>query len=285
MAIKMLGVLGAGTMGAGIAQVAAQSGLQVVLIDLEQSFVDKAVKGMIKNWDRDLSKGKITDQDKAAFLSNITTSTHNIDFQECDLVIEVIVENIDIKKKVFKDLNDICRPQTIIASNTSGFSITELAAASGRPDRVVGMHFFNPVPVMKLVEVIPGAETSEETVAAAMETCKIIGKTAIPAKEAPGFIVNRILVPYLNDAATAYQEGVASAEEIDQAIKLGANMPIGPLALCDLIGIDVLLMVIEYFYKEFGDPKFRPALALKQKVRAGHYGVKSGRGFFDYSKK
>jgi 3-hydroxybutyryl-CoA dehydrogenase len=285
MAIKMLGVLGAGTMGAGIAQVAAQSGLQVVLIDLEQSFVDKAVKGMIKNWDRDLSKGKITDQDKAAFLSNITTSTHNIDFQECDLVIEVIVENIDIKKKVFKDLNDICRPQTIIASNTSGFSITELAAASGRPDRVVGMHFFNPVPVMKLVEVIPGAETSEETVAAAMETCKIIGKTAIPAKEAPGFIVNRILVPYLNDAATAYQEGVASAEEIDQAIKLGANMPIGPLALCDLIGIDVLLMVIEYFYKEFGDPKFRPALALKQKVRAGHYGVKSGKGFFDYSKK
>ncbi|HBQ86064.1 MAG TPA: 3-hydroxybutyryl-CoA dehydrogenase [Syntrophomonas sp.] len=285
MAIKMLGVLGAGTMGAGIAQVAAQSGLQVVLIDLEQSFVDKAVKGMIKNWDRDLSKGKITDQDKAAFLSNITTSTHNIDFQECDLVIEVIVENIDIKKKVFKDLNDICRPQTIIASNTSGFSITELAAASGRPDRVVGMHFFNPVPVMKLVEVIPGAETSEETVAAAMETCKIIGKTAIPAKEAPGFIVNRILVPYLNDAATAYQEGVASAEEIDQAMKLGANMPIGPLALCDLIGIDVLLMVIEYFYKEFGDPKFRPALALKQKVRAGHYGVKSGKGFFDYSKK
>lgn len=285
MAIKMLGVLGAGTMGAGIAQVAAQSGLQVVLIDLEQNFVDKAVKGMIKNWDRDLSKGKITAQDKAAFLSNITTSTHNIDFQECDLVIEVIVENIDIKKKVFKDLNDICRPQTIIASNTSGFSITELAAASGRPDRVVGMHFFNPVPVMKLVEVIPGAETSEETVAAAMETCKIIGKTAIPAKEAPGFIVNRILVPYLNDAATAYQEGVASAEEIDQAMKLGANMPIGPLALCDLIGIDVLLMVIEYFYKEFGDPKFRPALALKQKVRAGHYGVKSGKGFFDYSKK
>lgn len=285
MAIKMLGVLGAGTMGAGIAQVAAQSGLQVVLIDLEQTFVDKAVKGMIKNWDRDLSKGKITDQDKAAFLNNITTSTHNIDFQECDLVIEVIVENIDIKKKVFKDLNDICRPQTIIASNTSGFSITELAAASGRPDRVVGMHFFNPVPVMKLVEVIPGAETSEGTVATAMETCKIIGKTAIPAKEAPGFIVNRILVPYLNDAATAYQEGVASAEEIDQAMKLGANMPIGPLALCDLIGIDVLLMVIEYFYKEFGDPKFRPALALKQKVRAGHYGVKSGKGFFDYSKK
>ncbi len=285
MAINKLGVLGAGTMGAGIAQVGAQSGLQVVLIDLEQAFLDRAIKGMIKNWDRDVSKGKITERNKADFLNNITTSTHNIDFQDCDLVIEVIVENIDIKKKAFKDLNDICPPQTVIASNTSGFSITEIAATSGRPDKIVGMHFFNPVPVMKLVEVIPGADTSEETVELAMEACQTIGKKAIRAKEAPGFIVNRILVPYLNDAATAYQEGVASAEEIDEAMKLGANMPIGPLALCDLVGIDVLLMVIEYFYKEFGDPKFRPSLALKQKVRAGHYGVKSGKGFYDYSKK
>ncbi|MEQ8175911.1 MAG: 3-hydroxyacyl-CoA dehydrogenase NAD-binding domain-containing protein [Syntrophomonadaceae bacterium] len=285
MAVKKLGVLGAGTMGAGIAQVAAQSGLQVVLIDLDQAFVDKAMKGMAKNWERDVNKGKIAEQDKDQFLSNITTSVHNIDFKDCDLVIEVIVENLDIKKKVFKDLNDICSPHTVIASNTSGFSITEIAAASGRADRVVGMHFFNPVPVMKLVEVIPGAETTEEVVALAMETCAVIGKKAIRAKEAPGFIVNRILVPYLNDAATAYQEGVASAAEIDEAMKLGANMPIGPLALCDLVGIDVLLMVVEYFYKEFGDPKFRPSLALKQKVRAGHYGVKSGKGFFDYTKK
>lgn len=285
MAVKKLGVLGAGTMGAGIAQIAAQSGLQVVLIDIDQSFVDRAIKGMTKNWDKDVSKGKITEQDKDKYLSNVTSSVHNIDFKDCDLVIEVIVENLDIKKKVFKDLNDICSPHTIIASNTSGFSITEIAAASGRPDRVVGMHFFNPVPVMKLVEVIPGAETTEEVVALAMETCAVIGKKAIRAKEAPGFIVNRILVPYLNDAATAYQEGVASAEEIDEAMKLGANMPIGPLALCDLVGIDVLLMVVEYFYKEFGDPKFRPSLALKQKVRAGHYGVKSGKGFFDYTKK
>ncbi|MEN6391402.1 MAG: 3-hydroxyacyl-CoA dehydrogenase NAD-binding domain-containing protein [Syntrophomonas sp.] len=285
MAVKKLGVLGAGTMGAGIAQVAAQSGLQVVLIDLDQAFVDKAIKGMTKNWEKDVNKGKIAEQDKDQFLSNITTSVHNIDFKDCDLVIEVIVENLDIKKRVFKDLNDICSPHTVIASNTSGFSITEIAAASGRPDRVVGMHFFNPVPVMKLVEVIPGAETTEEVMALAMETCTVIGKKAIRAKEAPGFIVNRILVPYLNDAATAYQEGVASAAEIDEAMKLGANMPIGPLALCDLVGIDVLLMVVEYFYKEFGDPKFRPSLALKQKVRAGHYGVKSGKGFFDYTKK
>lgn len=285
MAIKKLGVLGAGTMGAGIAQVGAQSGLQVILVDLEQTFVDKAVKGMIKNWDRDISKGKISDEDKAGFLNNLTTSTHKIDFKDCDLVIEVIVENIDIKKRVFKELNEICAAHTIIASNTSGFSITEIAAASGRPDKVVGMHFFNPVPVMKLVEVIPGAETSETTVEFAMEACKTIGKRAIRAKEAPGFIVNRILVPYLNDAAIAYQEGVASVEEIDEAMKLGANMPIGPLALCDLIGIDVLLMVVEYFHQEFGDPKFRPALAFKQKVRAGHFGIKSGKGFYDYSKK
>ncbi|WP_061214374.1 3-hydroxyacyl-CoA dehydrogenase family protein [Syntrophomonas wolfei] len=284
MAIKKLGVLGAGTMGAGIAQVGAQSGLQVILVDLEQAFVDKAIKGMIKNWDKDLSKGKITDQDKTNFLKNLKVSTNNNDFKDCDLVIEVIVENIDVKKKVFRELNDICAPRTVIASNTSGFSITEIAAASGRPDKVVGMHFFNPVPVMKLVEVIPGAETSQETIDLAMEACKTINKKAIPAKESPGFIVNRILVPYLNDAAVAYGEGVASAAEIDEAMKLGANMPIGPLALCDLIGIDVLLMVVDYFFKEFGDPKFRPALAFKQKVRAGHYGVKSGKGFFDYSK-
>ncbi len=285
MAIKKLGVLGAGTMGAGIAQVGAQSGLQVVLVDLEQVFVDRAYNNMVKNWDKNVSKGKITEQDKANFLKNLTVGIHNIDFKDCDLVIEVIVENIEVKKRVFKELNDICAPNTVIASNTSGFSITEIAAASGRPDKVVGMHFFNPVPVMKLVEVIPGVETSEATVELAMEACKTIGKKAIQAKEAPGFIVNRILVPYLNDAAHAYDEGVASAEAIDEAMKLGANMPIGPLALCDLVGIDVLLNVIEYFYQEFGDPKFRPAQALKNKVRAGHFGVKSGKGFFDYPKR
>ena len=266
MAVKKMGVLGAGAMGSGIAQIAAQAGLSVVLVDIEQAFVERGLKNIIKNWDKDLSKGKISEDDKAKFISNITPSTHNIDFQDCDLVIEVIVENIDIKKKVFKDLNDICAPHAILASNTSGFSITEMAAASGRPDKFVGMHFFNPVPVMKLVEIIPGIETTEETVATAMEVAGIIGKRAIRCKEAPGFIVNRILVPYLNDAATAYQEGVASVEDIDEAMKLGANMPIGPLALCDLVGIDVLLMVVENFYREFGDPKFRPP-GLKQKVR------------------
>jgi 3-hydroxybutyryl-CoA dehydrogenase len=284
MSISKIGVVGAGTMGNGIAQVAAQSGLKVILADIDQAFIDKGLINMVKNWDKDLKKGKISEEQKAGFIGNIATSTDKSALQDCDLVVEVIIENIDIKKQLFKELNEICAAQTIIATNTSGFSITEIAAASGRPDRVVGTHFFNPVPVMRLVEVIPGSETSRETVETAMEFCKIIGKTAIEAKEAPGFIVNRLLVPYLNDACHAYQEGVASAKDIDEAMKLGANMPIGPLALCDLVGIDVLLMVTEYFFKEFGDPKFRPSLAMKQKVRAGHLGVKSGKGFYDYSK-
>lgn len=284
MPINKLGVLGAGAMGAGIAQVGAQAGLEVTLVDIDIKFVEKAVAGMKKNWDKSVAKGKLSEEDAQKYLDNIKLSSNNQDLKDCELVIEVIVENIDIKKAVFKELNDICSPDTVIASNTSGFSITEIAAASGRPDRVVGMHFFNPVPVMKLVEVIPGTETSEATVALATQTCQRIGKTPIAAKEAPGFIVNRLLVPYLNDAAHAYDEGVASVEAIDEAMKLGANMPIGPLALCDLVGIDVLLNVVEYFYKEFGDPKFRPALALKNKVRAGHYGIKTGKGFYDYSK-
>lgn len=285
MAIKKLGVLGAGTMGAGIAQIGAQAGLQVTLVDLDQKFLDKAIAGMKKNWGKTVARGKLSEEEMNQYLANITSSCNNNDLKDCDLLIEVIIENIDVKKKVFKELNEICSPNTIFASNTSGFSITEIGVASGRPDKMVGMHFFNPVPVMKLVEVIPGVETSAETVEVATETCRVIGKTPIPAKEAPGFIVNRLLVPYLNDATHALDEGVASVEDIDEAMKLGANMPIGPLALCDLVGIDVLLNVVEYFYQEFGDPKFRPAQALKNKVRAGHYGIKTGKGFYDYSNK
>lgn len=285
MAIKKLGVLGAGTMGSGIVQTAAQAGLNIVLVDIEEKLVDKALASINKNWQKMADKGKMNADEMNANLARIKTSTSMFDLRECELIIEAIVENLAIKKVVYKELGEICPPETILASNTSGFSITEIGAASGRPDRVVGMHFFNPVPVMRLVEVIPGVETSEKTVQLAVETCRLIGKNPIRAKEAPGFIVNRLLVPYLNDAAHAYQEGVASVEDIDEAMKLGANMPIGPLALCDLVGIDVLLMVAEYFYQEFGDPKFRPSLALKQKVRAGHLGIKTGRGFYDYSNK
>ena len=282
MAITKLGVLGAGTMGSGIAQVGLQGGLEVTLVDLEQSFIDRGLENIIKNFDKSISKGRITENEKKEFLKNLNISTSKNDLKDCDFIIEAIIENVELKKQAFKDLNDICKPETILATNTTGFSITEIAAVSGRPTKVVGTHFFNPVPVMKLVEVIPGIETSDETVTIAMEMAKIIGKTAVKAQNTPGFIVNRILVPYLNDAAFAYQEGVGSPADIDEAMKLGANMPIGPLALCDMIGIDVLLMVIEYFYKEFGDPKFRPALIFKEKVRAGHLGMKSGKGFYDY---
>ncbi len=282
MAITKLGVLGAGTMGSGIAQVGLQGGLEVTLVDLEQNFIDRGLQNIIKNFDKSIAKGRMTENDKKDFLKNLKISTSKKDLKDCDFIIEAIIENVELKKQAFKELNDICKPETILATNTSGFSITEIAAVSGRPSKVVGTHFFNPVPVMKLVEVIPGIETSDETVTIAMEMAKIIGKTAVKAQNTPGFIVNRILVPYLNDAAFAYQEGVGSPTDIDEAMKLGANMPIGPLALCDMIGIDVLLMVIEYFYKEFGDPKFRPALILKEKVRAGHLGVKSGKGFYDY---
>ena len=282
MAITKLGVLGAGTMGSGIAQVGLQGGLEVTLVDLEQNFIDRGLENIIKNFDKSISKGRITENEKKEFLKNLNISTSKNDLKDCDFIIEAIIENVELKKQAFKDLNDICKPETILATNTSGFSITEIAAVSGRPTKVVGTHFFNPVPVMKLVEVIPGIETSDETITIAMEMAKIIGKTAVKAQNTPGFIVNRILVPYLNDAAFAYQEGVGSPADIDEAMKLGANMPIGPLALCDMIGIDVLLMVIEYFYKEFGDPKFRPALIFKEKVRAGHLGMKSGKGFYDY---
>ena len=282
MAITKLGVLGAGTMGSGIAQAGLQGGLEVTLVDLEQNFIDRGLQNIIKNFDKSIAKGRMTENDKKDFLKNLKISTSKKDLKDCDFIIEAIIENVELKKQAFKELNDICKPETILATNTSGFSITEIAAVSGRPSKVVGTHFFNPVPVMKLVEVIPGIETSDETVTIAMEMAKIIGKTAVKAQNTPGFIVNRILVPYLNDAAFAYQEGVGSPTDIDEAMKLGANMPIGPLALCDMIGIDVLVMVIEYFYKEFGDPKFRPALILKEKVRAGHLGVKSGKGFYDY---
>lgn len=282
MEIKKIGVLGAGTMGAGIAQVSAEAGFPVVLVDIDAPVIEKALKGVQKAWQKALEKGKLGEEDKQKRASLLETGISMSDFKDCDLVIEAIVEKMDIKKKVFQQLDEICPQETILASNTSALSITEIAASTKRPDRVVGMHFFNPVPMMKLVEVIPGAETSSESSSLIMDLCVKLGKEPVLAKEFPGFIVNRILVPYINEAAMAFQDGVASAAEIDKAMKLGANMPMGPLALCDLVGIDVLLMVCEYFYQEFGDSKYRPSLVLRQKVRAGHLGIKTGKGFYDY---
>ncbi len=284
MEIKKVGILGAGTMGAGIAQISAEAGYQVILVDVVADVAANAFKKMQKNWAKAVEKGKKSAEDIEQYNALIAVGTDLDVFAECDMIIEAIIENIDIKKSVFAQLDQVCKPEAILATNTSALSITEIAAATKRPSQVVGMHFFNPVPVMRLVEVIPGTETTEATVQATVDLCKTIKKDPIVAKESPGFIVNRILVPYINEAAIAYQEGVASAEDIDRAMKLGAGMPMGPLALCDLVGIDVVLMICEYYWKEFGDPKYRPSLAFKQKVRAGHLGMKTGKGFFDYSK-
>jgi len=282
--IKKIGVLGAGTMGAGIAQVSVEAGYNVVLIDVVPAVVEKAIKGLAKAWAKAIEKGKRTDEDVVKFNSLLISGTDIDQLSDCDIVIEAIIENIDIKKKVQKQLSEVCKPETILATNTSALSITEIAAATNRPDKVLGMHFFNPVVMMKLVEVIPGAVTSDEAVQAVIEMSKKIGKEPVPVKESPGFIVNRILVPYINEAAIVYQEGVASAEEIDKAMKLGAGMPMGPLALADMVGIDIVLAVCEFFVKEFADSKYRPSLAFRQKVRAGHLGMKTGKGFYDYSK-
>ena len=284
MSISKIAVLGSGTMGAGIAQVAAQSDFEVVLIDVDQKFVDNALAKMGKVLQKLVEKGKLEVADKDQILSRIKGS---IDYEVCkdaDLIIEAIIENMELKKQIYKKLDYICKESTILASNTSSLSITEMAAATNRPDKVVGMHFFNPAQVMKLVEVIPGLDTSAETIAAVTEAAKKMGKVPVNAKESPGFIVNRILVPMINEAVITLGEGIASTEEIDTAMKLGAGMPMGPLALADLVGIDVVLAVIEVFHKEFADSKYRPALLLKQMVRAGHLGMKTGRGFYNYQK-
>lgn len=280
--IKKVGVVGAGTMGAGIAQVSVEAGYEVTLVDLTDKFVNRGMENILKNWDRAIKKGTRTAEEIDQFKLRLTGTTNYENLKDCELVIEAVIEQMSIKKELFLQLDGICPAGTILASNTSALSITELAAATGRSAQIIGVHFFNPVPAMKLVELIPGAETAAETIMALKEFCSVIGKEAIPVRESPGFIVNRLLIPYINEAAILYDQGVASPAEIDQAMKLGANMPMGPLALADLIGIDVCLMIMEYFFNEMADSKYRPALAFKQKVRAGHLGRKSGKGFFEY---
>ncbi len=287
MEIKKVAVLGAGTMGNGIAQVCAQVGCDVVMRDIEERFVENGMKSIDRFLSKGVEKGKMTEDDKAAILGRIKGSTDMKDCGDADLIIEAVIEDIELKKSVFKELDEITRPETILATNTSSMSITEIASATKRPDKVVGMHFFNPVPLMKLVEVIRGYYSSDESVAVVTEFSKKLGKITVEVKkDSPGFIVNRIMIPHMIEAIKIVEEGIASKEDVDIAVKNGLNYPMGPFELMDLTGIDICYFVTEYFYKELNkESKWASPNLFKSMIRAKRLGRKTGAGWYDYPKK
>jgi 3-hydroxybutyryl-CoA dehydrogenase len=282
MDIKRVGVIGAGTMGSGIAHVFARSGYTVVLCDVEQRFLDRGLATISKNLDREVAKNKITIDDKASALKKIDPVTDRAKLADCDFIVEAATEKFEIKTEIFRDLDRLARPEVILASNTSSISITKLAALTRRPDKVIGMHFFNPVPMMKLVEVIRGLATSDETLAAVRDLAVKLDKTPVEVNDAPGFVSNRVLMPLLNEAMYAVMEGVATAEAVDEVFKLGMAHPMGPLTLADFIGLDVCLDIMRVMQDGLGDPKYRPCPLLIKMVDAGWLGRKSGRGFYQY---
>ncbi len=285
MSINHVMVIGAGTMGNGIAHVFAQNGLTVTLADAEDARLDAGLGTISANLDRQVAKGTIKEKDKGAILKRINRSTDlKASIPEADLIIEAVTENFGVKAEIFRTVDETARKQTIIASNTSSISITRLAAVTSRPDKVIGMHFFNPVPVMKLVEIVRGIDTSNRTYKAIKELAESLGKTPVEVRDSAGFVSNRVLMPMINEAVFCVQEGVATVEDIDTVMKLGMAHPMGPLALADFIGLDVCLYILEELHQDLGEDKYRPCPLLRKKVDAGHLGRKSGRGFYDYGK-